>query len=112
MRLDLDPGAFRDVLAEPALTETLSAVAGYPMIVVRVADASAGRLLAGLDLAAMPAVVVVVVPDPACLPAGAFAAADVLLTEDVSSAAPFTAPRSGLTAALAQIGSSLTQPDP
>jgi hypothetical protein len=109
MRLDLDPGAFRDMLSEPALTETLSAVAGYPMIVVWVADASAGRLLAGLDLAALPAVVVVVVPDPASLPAGAFAAADVILTEDVSSAAPFTAPRPGVTAALAQIGSSLTE---
>ena len=108
MILSLDPAAFREMLAAPALAEPLSAVTGCPLVVVQVPDGSAGRLLAGLDIGATPAVVVVVAPDSGCVPASADCGADVFLTEDASAAKRFTAPAGGLTAAIAQLDASVT----
>jgi enoyl-CoA hydratase/carnithine racemase len=105
--LHLDPATFRELLAEPALAEGLSAATGSPLIVVEVADAAAGRLLAGLDLGTLPAVVLAVVPDPGCLPPGALAAADLILTEAAGAATPFTTPRGGLAAATGQVAATV-----
>jgi enoyl-CoA hydratase/carnithine racemase len=108
MSLNLDPETFRDMLADPALAETFSAVSGCRLVVVEVPNTSAGRRLIGLDLSTVPAVVLVVARDPACLPDEAAAAADVILTEDASAASPFTAPSGGLAAAIAQLDASLS----
>ncbi len=109
MSPNLDPRTFRDMLADPALAETISAAAGCPLVTVKVADATEARWLEGLDITAVPAVVVVVAPDPACLPAGAASAADVILTEDAGAAAPFVASARGLPAAVAQLDARLAE---
>ena len=109
MSPNLDPRTFRDMLADPALAETISAAAGCPLVMVKVADATEARWLEGLDITAVPAVVVVVAPDPACLPAGAASAADVILTEDAGAAAPFVASAGGLPAAVAQLDARLAE---
>ena len=108
MSLTLDPAAFRDMLAAPALAERLSAVSGCPLIVVEVPDAPAGRELTGLDIGAAPAVVVMVASDPGFLPASAASSADVFLTEDASAPKWFSAPPGGAAAALAQLEASVT----
>ena len=107
MSLNLDARSFRDMLADPALAETISAAAGCPLVTVEVPDATEARWLDGLDITAVPAVVLVVAPDPACLTAGAVKAADVILTEDDSITAPFAAPAGGLALAIAQLESRL-----
>lgn len=107
MSLNLDPRTFRDMLAEPALAETISAAVGCPLVTVEVPDAMHGRWLDGLDITAVPAVVLVVAPDPACLPAGAVTAADVILTEDDAAPSPFVAPAAGLSAATEQLDARL-----
>jgi hypothetical protein len=61
-------------------------------------DDQAGRILPGLDITALPAVVALVAPDPSRLPAGCFTAADVILTEDDQAAATFTCPPGGVQA--------------
>jgi hypothetical protein len=43
MTLLLDAGTFRDLLADPAAAEGLSAVAGSPLLVVEIRDASQAR---------------------------------------------------------------------
>ncbi len=106
MSLNLDPRTFRDMLADPALAENISAAAGCPLVAVEVRDASAARWLDGLDITAVPAVVLVVVPDAGCLPSSAANAADVVLTDDARAPAPFVAP-GDLTAAIAQLGARL-----
>lgn len=80
MFLPMDAPTFRDVLAGPSAAETFSAVAECPLAVVQVSSAAKGRLLADLDITALPCVVVVVTEDSRWLPAGAAGAADVLLT--------------------------------
>src|SRR5260221_9217824 len=107
MRLSLDARTFRDLLADPAAAEGLSAVMGSPLVIVEADDASAGRKLAGLDIALLPAVVLAVARDPLCLPAAAFPAADVILTEDKTAGAPFVGPADGVCAAIEKISASL-----
>jgi enoyl-CoA hydratase/carnithine racemase len=107
MSLSLDARTFCELLANPVLAETLSAAAGTPLITIEVPDAAEARWLAGVDVTAVPAVVVVVAPDPACLPPTAACAADVILTQDDSAAAPFVAPPSGLAAAIARLDARL-----
>ncbi len=107
MSLNLDPRTFRDVLADPALAETISAAVGCPLVTIQVPDAAQGRWLDGLDITAVPAVVLIVAPDPACLPAGAMNAADVILTEDDAAPSPFIAPAAGLGAAIKQLDARL-----
>jgi enoyl-CoA hydratase/carnithine racemase len=108
MSLRIDAPAFRDLLADPAATESLSAVTGSPQVVVEVSDASGGRALAGLDCGALPVVVIVVARDPRWLPGAAFAAADVMLTEDESASSPFAAPPGGVQAGLDALSSALS----
>ena len=107
MSLNLDARTFRELLADPALAETLSAAAGSPLIVIEVPGAAEARWLDGLDITAVPAVVVVVAPDPAGLPPAAAGAADVILTQDDAAGAPFVAPPGGLAAAVARLGERL-----
>jgi hypothetical protein len=109
MSLKLDARALRDLLADPATAEGLSAVTGTPLVIVEVGDATAGRTLAGLDITLVPAVVLVVAPDPRCLPAAAFPAADVILTEDGAAGAPFVGPSDGVIAAAEKISASLEE---
>lgn len=54
------------LLADPAGAETPSAATGCRLVVVEVADACAGDILAGADLLTVPSVVVVVARDPGC----------------------------------------------
>ena len=107
MSLSIDATAFRDLLAAPAATESLSAVTGCAQVVVDVIDGSAGLALAGLDCGALPAVVIVVARDPGCLPGEAFGVADVVLTEDDSASGPFAVPPGGVQAGLDALGSAL-----
>lgn len=72
-------------------------------------DARQARWLDGLDITAVPAVVLVVARDPACLSDGAANAADVVLTEDVVAAAPFVTPPGGVAAAIAQLNAKLAE---
>src|SRR5260370_585370 len=57
MSLNLDARTFRDLLADPAAAEGLSAVMGSPLGVVEADDAPAGGNLARLDIPLSPAVV-------------------------------------------------------
>ena len=82
MTVTIDARTLQGLLADPAAAETLSAAAGWPLIVVEVRSAADGRVLAGLDVTTVPAVLVVVARDPCWLPSGALGAADVVLTED------------------------------
>ena len=107
MSLNLDARTFRDLLADPALAETLSAASGCPLVTVAVRGESDARWLDGLDITVLPAVVLVAAPDPACLPAGAMNAADVILTEDDAAPAPFIAPPAGLSVAIEQLDARL-----
>ncbi|HVB44910.1 MAG TPA: enoyl-CoA hydratase/isomerase family protein [Streptosporangiaceae bacterium] len=107
MNLSLDPAAFRDLLADPDFAENLSAAAGNPLAIVDAGDAAAGSMLAGLDITAVPAVVVVVARDPRALPPAAFDAADLILTDDLTAGTPFVAPADGVAAAIGRIGSVL-----
>jgi hypothetical protein len=108
MSLSIDATAFRDLLADPAAAESLSAVTGCPQVVVEVTDGSAGLTLTGLDCEALPAVVIVVARDPGCLPGEAFAVADVVLTEDDSAGGPFAAPPGGVQAGLDALRSAVS----
>jgi enoyl-CoA hydratase/carnithine racemase len=107
MSLTIEAPDMGSLLADPAGAETLSAATGCPLVVVEVADGSSGNALVGLDLMTVPSVVVVVARDPACLPPGAFGAADVILTEDASAGRPYTAPTSGIASALAQLDATI-----
>jgi enoyl-CoA hydratase/carnithine racemase len=108
MALNLDPRTFREMLDDPALAEIISAMADFPLIRVEVADATEARWLDGLDITAVPAVVLAVAPDSGCLSEGAVNAADVILTEDATAPSWFTAPSGGLAAAVAQLEDSVT----
>jgi enoyl-CoA hydratase/carnithine racemase len=107
MALFLDPGTFRDMLADPAAAEGLSAVSGSPLLVVEVADAAQARGLDGLDITLVPAVVVAVARDPGSMPPAAWAAADIVLTEDGAAGAPFVAPEAGIGPAIEKIAAVL-----
>ena len=109
MSLKLDAPALRDLLADPAAAEGLSAAAGAPLVILEVGDAAAGRALAGLDITLVPAVVLAVAADPRYLPPAAFAAADVILTEDAAAGAPFVGPSDGVAAAIEQISATLDE---
>ena len=109
MSLSIEARDMAGLLANPAGAETLSAVTGCPLVVVEVADSSAGQALAGLELMAVPSVVVVVARDPDCLPPDAFGAADLILTEDAGAAAPFVAPRDGIAAALTLLNTAVDE---
>jgi enoyl-CoA hydratase/carnithine racemase len=96
-----DAPGFRELLADPSAAESISTAAGCPLVVVEIEDGAGGAALAGLDTTALPAVVVAVARDPGCLPQSAFAACDVVLTEDAAAGCPFIAPSGGLEAGLA-----------
>jgi enoyl-CoA hydratase/carnithine racemase len=104
MALTVDALALRELVADPAAAETISAAADCPLVVVEAGDGMAAAALAELDITALPAVVIVIARDPACLPAGAFGAADVILSEDALAGAPFVAPEGGIAAGLARLG--------
>ena len=91
MRVNLDAATFHDVVVDPGGAEALSAAAGAALVVVDAHDASDGRILAGVDITSLPAVVVLVARDPDALPPAAFGAADVILTEDPGPGPPFVA---------------------
>ena len=109
MSLKLDARALRDLLADPAAAEVLSAATGTPLVIIEVGDAAAGRELAGLDITLVPAVVLAVAADPRYLPPAAFPAADVILTEDAAAGAPFVGPADGVAAAIEQISATLDE---
>lgn len=100
MSLSTDARGFRELLSDPAAAESVSAAADCPLVVVEIEDGSAGAVLAELDVTTLPTVVVGVVRDPGCLPEAAYAACDVLLTENAAADRPFTAPPGGLQAGL------------
>src|SRR5260370_3151400 len=100
MSFTIDARAFRDLLADPAAAEALSAVTGTPLVIVEVGDAAAARSLALLDITGLPAVVLAVVRHPLCLPAAAFPAADVILTHDTAPRPPFVTPAHGAAPAI------------
>jgi enoyl-CoA hydratase/carnithine racemase len=104
--LSVDAQTFRELLADPATAESISAVAGCPLIVVEVNSAAAGRLLADVDVDAVPAGIVVVAGDSRYLSPTASGAADVVLTESAEDAAgvPFIRPAGGVASAVAAIG--------
>jgi len=104
----IDAQTFADVLTDPAGAETISAAAGCPLVIVRADSTGSAPALAGLDIAALPAVVVAVAADPSCLPSDCFAAADVILTEDGEAGAPFVRPEGGVQAGLTAIETALT----
>ena len=87
--MPIDARTLRDVLADPGAAETFSAASGCPLVVV---DADDPAALADVDITALPAVVVLLAPDPGGLPTACFAAADVILTSDESAPAPFVRP--------------------
>ena len=109
MSMSIDPGTLRDLVADPAAAETFSAVSGCPLLVVSGSEPGA---LAGLDITALPAVVVLLAPDPGRLGADCYPAADVILTADADAAAPigapFVAPDGGIQAGLELIAAALT----
>jgi Enoyl-CoA hydratase/isomerase len=107
MSLSIDARTFRDLLADPAVAEDVSAVAGCPLVIVEAGSGSDASALTGLDITAVPAVVVLVARDPGCLPAAAYAAGDIVLSEDVAVGAPFTAPAGGLEGGLSAISATL-----
>jgi enoyl-CoA hydratase/carnithine racemase len=104
MRLNLDPATLAELTASPAASEELTAAGGWPLIVVDVPDAAAAQCLAGVDITALPAVVVACVPDPGGFPAAAARAADVILTADECAPAPFVSWPGGPAAATGLIG--------
>lgn len=109
MSMPIDASALRDLVANPAGAETISAASGCPLVVVDAADPAP---LAGLDIAALPAVVVLLAPDPGRLGTDCYAAADVILTADADAAAPigvpFVAPAGGVRAGLDLITAAVT----
>jgi enoyl-CoA hydratase/carnithine racemase len=109
MSLKLDARDLRGLLADPVAAEGLSAVMGTPLLIVEVGDDDAAHSLAGLDITLVPAVVLAVARDPRCLPAAAFRAADVILTEDTAAGAPFVGPPDGISAAAEKISASLDE---
>lgn len=82
MSLTVDARTFRDMVADPAGVETISAASGCELVTVEVRDAAAARRLVALNITAVSAAVLVVAPVPVCLPGTAANAADVILTED------------------------------
>jgi enoyl-CoA hydratase/carnithine racemase len=107
MTVLLDAGTFRDLLADPAAAEGFSTVAGRPLLVVEVRDAAEARRLDGLDITLVPAVVIAVARDPGLMTPAAWAAADIVLTEDGAAGAPFVAPEAGIGAAIDKIAAML-----
>jgi enoyl-CoA hydratase/carnithine racemase len=107
MTVLLDPGTLRDLLADPAAAEGLSAVAGSPLLTVEIRDEAQGRGLDGLDITLVPAVVVAVARDPGSMPPAAWPAADIVLTEDAAAGAPFVAPAGGIGPAITRIAAML-----
>src|SRR5258707_13488877 len=89
MSLKLDARDLRDLLADPAAAEGISAATGTPLLIVQAGDAAAGRSLAHLDITGVPAVGLVIARDPRGLPPPAFSAADGILTEDTPPLPPF-----------------------
>jgi Enoyl-CoA hydratase/isomerase len=100
MSMPIDASALRDLVTDPAAAETFSAASGGPPLVVDAAGPRAAAVLAGLDITALPAVVVLLAPDPGLLPAACFGAADVILTAAEGAPAPFVRPEGGLRAGL------------
>ena len=107
MSLSIDARTFRDLLADPGAAEAVSAADGCPLVIVDADDDEAGKILPGLDVTALPAVVALVMPDPGRLGSDCFAAADIILTEDDQAAAPFTRPAGGLQAGLKAVADAL-----
>jgi enoyl-CoA hydratase/carnithine racemase len=106
MSVSVDARTFRDLLADPTAAETLSAAMGCPLAVVEISSAAEGALLACLDTA-ISAVVVVLAADPGWLPATAYTAADVVLTEAEDPPAPFVRPSGGIAAGVSAISAAL-----
>ncbi len=107
MCVRIDPKTFRELLADPAVAESLSAVSGCAHVIIDVTNRAAGQALVGLESTALPAVVVVVAADARYLPPETFGVADVVLTEDETASAPFTAPAGGVQAGLDALGAAL-----
>jgi enoyl-CoA hydratase/carnithine racemase len=107
--MNLDAKTFADLAAEPAPAETLSAVVGCPLVIVEVPDAAAAAWLTGLHGTALPAVVVLIVPDPGCLPPQAAEVGDVILTDDSAAPAPFVTSPHGAAQAAGLIGAMLAE---
>jgi Enoyl-CoA hydratase/isomerase len=106
MTVSVDAQTFRELLADPVASETLSAATGCPLVVVELGRETDGRMLAGLE-AVVPAVVLVVSPDPGWLPEAGFGAADVVLTDADDPPAPFVRPDGGARAGVSAIGAAL-----
>ena len=102
----VDARTFSELLADPAAAETLSAATGCPLVVVEIGSAADGAHLSCPD-AAIPAVVVVLSADPGWLPAAAFGAADVVLTEADDPRAPFVRPAAGVASGVSAISAAL-----
>lgn len=107
--MNLDAKTFADLAAEPAAAEILSAVAGCPLVIVEVPDAAAAAWLTGLRSTALPAVVVLIVPDPGCLPPQAAEVGDVILTDDSRAPASFVTSPHGAAHAAGLIGAMLAE---
>ena len=103
MYLNLDPAMLADLTALPSAAEEMSAAGGWPLITVDVPNASAARHLVGVDITALPAVVVACVPDFGAFPAAAAHGADVILCEDERAPAPFVTWPDGIAAAVGLI---------
>ncbi|HTZ91321.1 MAG TPA: enoyl-CoA hydratase/isomerase family protein [Streptosporangiaceae bacterium] len=107
MSTPIDARTFRDLLADPEAAETISAATGCPLVIVDADQGEARSMLAGLNIAALPAVVAILAPDPGRLPAPCFGAADVILTEDDQAISPFTRPAAGMRAGLTALQQAL-----
>jgi hypothetical protein len=89
MTLHLTPREFAAELRDPRGTETLSAATGNPLVVVTVTDAAGAEDLVGVDAAALPSAVVLLVPDPGVIrDRRSLEAADVVITEDPHAPKP------------------------
>src|SRR5258708_39109597 len=88
MSLKLHARDLRDLLADPAAAEGISAATGTPLLIVQAGDAAAGRSLAHLDITGVPAVGLVLARDPRGLPPPAFSAADRVPAEGPRARAP------------------------
>src|SRR5258708_32726252 len=88
MSLKLHARDLRDLLADPAAAEGISAATGTPLLIVQAGDAAAGRSLAHLDITGVPAVVLVIPRDPRSLPPAAFSAAGGVPTEGTAALPP------------------------
>src|SRR5260221_11438406 len=89
MSLKLDARDLRDLLADPAAAEGISAATGTPLLIVQAGDAAAGRSLAHLDITGVPAVGLVLARDPPRPPPDAISSAVLIQTPISAPVATF-----------------------